>query len=160
MERRKPLTADPVKAREWRQRGAANYQRRQREKPLKAASRKSPRRNDAPWREECLARRGEYCRACKGNYGVLASATRIEVDHIMPRSQGGPSVVENGLPLCSAHHQAKTESRMKIDPAWLDQDQIAWLAEVAWVAWGDDGQPHGRGWRHFAPLAVDPSGGA
>lgn len=70
----------------------------------------------------------------------------------MPRSQGGPSVVENGLVLCSAAHLAKTESRLRIDPAWLDPDQIVWLSEAGWV-WWQDGDPHGRGWRHFEPMA-------
>lgn len=155
------MTADPVKAREWRQRGAANYQRRQREKPHLAAPRKPPRRNDAPWREDCLAKRGRFCRACWSERGATRlQGTRLEIDHIQPRSQGGPSVVENGLVLCSEHHRAKTESRLLIRYEWLAVDQVLWLAEVGWVAWDDAGQPYGRGWRHFAPLARDASGGA
>jgi hypothetical protein len=73
----------------------------------------------------------------------------MEVDHLQPRSQGGASVVENGLPLCRGHHAAKTAGRLRIDRGWLDPDQVAWLAEVGWVRWQADGQPQGRGWRHF-----------
>ena len=73
------------------------------------------------------------------------------MDHIMPRGQGGPSIVENGLPLCPEHHEQKTNSQIKIDPGWLSGDQIAWLAEVGWVAWDDEGMPYGRGMNHFAP---------
>lgn len=71
----------------------------------------------------------------------------------------GPSVVENGLVLCGPWsrvtpggcHPAKTESRLLIDRRWLDADQIEWLASVGWVEW-IDGQPTGRGWRHFAAV--------
>lgn len=73
------------------------------------------------------------------------------MDHVMPRSQQGPSVVENGLPLCEECHRRKTEKRMLVERSWLDDDQVAWLAEVGWVAWDDNGQPYGMGWRGFAP---------
>lgn len=115
------------------------------------------RRNDGPWRAECLTRRGGYCRAC-GPFTQFVDSNgqprgrMLEVDHIWPRSQGGPSVVENGLVLCSAHHADKTASRIVIDPAWLDPDQVAWLAAVGWVQWGSDGQPVGRGMKHFGVL--------
>lgn len=152
------MTADPVKVREWQQRGAVNYQRRQREKPRSVAPRRPPRRNDAPWREQCLERRGAYCRACVAGVPALPWSMTdygpLEVDHIKPRGQGGPSVVENGLVLCSVHHQMKTESRMLIRLSWLEPDQVEWLAEVGWVAWDDAGQPYGRGWRHFGPIAA------
>jgi 5-methylcytosine-specific restriction endonuclease McrA len=105
------------------------------------------RRNDAPWREECLARRGRFCRAC-GPAGV--GIRKLEIDHVKPRSQGGPSIVENGLVLCAAHHAMKTESRILIRREWLDPDQIDWLAAVGWVCWDADGQVSGRGMRHFA----------
>jgi len=62
-------------------------------------------------------------------------------------------VVENGLVFCATHHQAKTESRLLIRFGWLDPDQVAFLAEVGWVAWDDAGLPYGRGMRHFAPMA-------
>lgn len=117
---------------------------------------KNRRRNDGPWREECLTRRGAYCRAC-GPFTQFVDSNgqprgrRLEVDHIWPRSQGGPSVVENGLPLCESHHADKTASRIVIEPGWLDPDQARWLASVGWVAWDGAGQPYGRGMKHFGP---------
>lgn len=113
----------------------------------RASGRAKARRNDGPWRSQCLEKRGAWCRVC-GYSG------RVEIDHVFPRSQGGPSVVENGLPLCPTHHQAKTESRLRFRFEWFDADQIAWLEEVGWVSWDADGQPAGRGWRHFEPLTT------
>lgn len=113
---------------------------------------KNRKRNDSGWREECLRRRGRYCRACYWERGAVGDRwPLLEIDHMMPRSQGGPSVVENGLVLCQLHHQAKTESRILIRPEWLDPDQVAWLREMGWVWWDDAGLPAGRGWKHFAP---------
>ena len=106
---------------------------------------KSRRRNDAPWRAAVIALRGEYCRHCGQTWG-------LECDHLKPRSQGGLSVVENGLMLCRSAHLRKTEYRLKIERSWLDEDQIAYLAEIGWVAWGDDGEPFGTGMRSFASL--------
>jgi hypothetical protein len=114
---------------------------------------KNRKRNDSAWREECLERRGRYCRVCC----TLATPHvpgRLEIDHIWPRGQGGPSVVENGLVLCSMHHQAKTESRIKIRFEWLDPDQRAWLADVGWIWWDDAGSPAGHGMKHFAARAA------
>lgn len=114
------------------------------------------RRNDGPWRVNVLVARGAYCRAC-------GSTKHIEVDHIWPRGQQGPSVVENGLPLCGTWgdcgaHALKTAGRLMIERSWLDPDQIEWLAEVGWVQWSPvDGAVTGRGWRHFAP--IDPHTG-
>lgn len=70
----------------------------------------------------------------------------------MPRSQGGPSVVENGTMLCRACHTMKTEWRILYERAWLDADQIAWLAQQGWVEWDENGEPRGRGCRGFASL--------
>lgn len=117
--------------------------------------RRKPRRNDSGWRAEVIARRGGFCRSC-GDTG------HVQADHIWPRSQGGPSVVENGLMLCGEFsrntpggcHPAKTEHRMLIERSWLDPDQIDWLRDVGRVWWDADGQPHGQGWRDFAPCTV------
>lgn len=116
--------------------------------PKPAARPRSKRRNDGPWRQECAVAYGLWCRAS----GVHAGP--IQCDHVWPRSQGGPSVVENGLFLCESHHDAKTASRIVIDPEWLTPEQIDWLAQVGWVSWNADGQPSGRGMRHFAPRRV------
>ena len=153
------MNRDPEKHRAWQRRGAANYAAKQRERGRspqkrseKGAPRRSPlssrpKRNDSGWRAECIEKRGAWCRAC-------GFSGRVELDHIVPRSQGGPSVVENGLPLCPSDHQAKTESRLRFRFEWFDADQIAWLEEVGWVSWDADGQPAGRGWRHFEPLTT------
>lgn len=108
------------------------------------------RRNDGPWRRECIARRGNYCRAC-GRSGP------IEVDHIKPRSAGGQSVVENGLPLGSGFgcgcHDAKTAHRLKIRRDMLDPDQITYLADIGWAWWAPNGEVWGLGRDDFEPVS-------
>lgn len=76
----------------------------------------------------------------------------------MPRGQTGPSVVENGLILCRACHQLKTEHRILVEFHWLEPDQVEWLATVRWVAWDADGEPYGNGYRNFglAPRGTYP----
>ena len=114
------------------------------------------RKSDGPWRLDCLMKRGTFCRSC----GATAS---LEVDHIWPKGQQGPSVVENGLVLCGSWgscgaHERKTRSELLIERSWLDDDQIAWLDEVSWVRWDPEtGDVSGNGWRHFAP--IDPRTG-
>jgi len=102
------------------------------------------RRNDAPWRNECIALYGDWCRRCK--------RTGVQMDHMIPRSQGGPSVVENGLPLCPACHQRKTEHahELLIQPEWLTDDQIRWLADNGYAWWDDEGEVYGTSRRIFA----------
>lgn len=82
--------------------------------------------------------------------------SRLEVDHVIPRSQGGPSVVENGLVLCGPWgcdaHGLRTRREIKIQRDWLDPDQIEWLAEQGWVRWTPDGL-EGRGLRNFAEVS-------
>jgi len=113
-------------------------------------------KSDGPWRLECILKRGSFCRAC-------GSTKHFEMDHIWPKGQGGPSVVENGLALCGAWgdcqaHALKTAGSIQIHREWLDDDQIEWLEQVGWVAWAPaDGAVTGRGWRHFAP--IDPATG-
>lgn len=109
--------------------------REHRRKPTK-------RRNDAPWRAEVIALRGEYCRSC-------GTSRNLQCDHVKPRSQGGKSVVENGTMLCVTCHDGKTNSTLKYKREWLDQDQIDWLAREGWVEWDKDGLPFGNGWKHF-----------
>jgi 5-methylcytosine-specific restriction endonuclease McrA len=108
---------------------------------------KKPRRNDAPWRRQVEVLRGSYCRAC-------GTKRDLQCDHVMPRSQGGPSVVENGTMLCREHHDQKTAGTILYRFEWLDEDQVAWLAQVGWVMWDSDGRPRGRGFKHFAAKRV------
>lgn len=118
-----------------------------------SVSRSRTRRNDSGWRAECLAVRGSSCRAC-------GSTGPVQMDHLIPRSQRGPSVVENGLPLCDPWasgssfpegcHQAKTDHKLLIRPEWLDADQIAWLAEKGYARWcPDTGEVSGEHWKIF-----------
>lgn len=164
------LKSDPEKHREWQRRSAERAQARRRERAAEAparaltrstkaparaqAPRKRPARNDGPWRRECIAAYGEWCRKC--------GKREVQMDHMIPRSQGGKSVVENGLPLCPEHHQMKTDSQMVIEYRWLTSAQRAFLASERWVDWDDDGQPFGRGHKHFGPRrarADEPEGG-
>ena len=78
------------------------------------------------------------------------------MDHVIPRSQGGPSVVENGLPLCGPFgngcHDLKTAHRLLIEQSMLDVDQIQWLADSGHVWWLPDGSVAGRHCVLFAAL--------
>jgi 5-methylcytosine-specific restriction endonuclease McrA len=169
MQRKIPLKADPEKTRAWRARSQpigrstatgvdASTPRSLRpnssltsESTTESATAPSwrrpassgPRRNDAPWRAEVFELRGGYCRvpACGGR--------DLQCDHLIPRSQGGPSVVPNGWPLCRAHHEAKTAHELKIRPEWLDEDQVEWLATEGHATWGEDGEVRGRHRRLF-----------
>ena len=76
----------------------------------------------------------------------------MQAAHIWSKGQGGPSVVENGVPLCQPMHTAVDGNRDKFRYEWFDPDQIAWLREVGWVDWDDEGQPFGRGMRRFWQL--------
>lgn len=149
--------------REWRRRSAQRYAQKQREKgPHISAVKeiqkrigiprsKSPARNDGPWRKACIEVYGHTCIV------PTCGSRDIEMDHIKPRSQGGESVVENGIPLCGpwseivdgGHHLMKTSGRIKFEWAWLTEAQRAYLAAIGWVDWDEDGKPFGEGWRHF-----------
>ena len=116
--------------------------------PQKRSQNRNPPKNDGPWRAECIAARGEFCRCC--------GAQPIQMDHIKPKSQGGKNHVGNGLPLCPEHHRQKTDSEIKIEWAWLDPDQLQYLASIGWVDWDEEGQPFGRGFKHFGTRPPRP----
>lgn len=143
------MRRDEGKQRAWQARGARRYAQRQREAlqaaPAPRTVTRSRKPSDAPWRAAVIALRGAQCRRCRATWDLQA-------DHVMPRSQGGPSVVENGTMLCRACHTMKTEWRILYERAWLDADQIAWLAQQGWVEWDENGEPRGRGCRGFASL--------
>lgn len=108
------------------------------------------------WAEAVLDLYGPYC--------IFCGYRDIELDHIHPKSQGGLYVPGNGVPVCSwrsvtipgGHHKAKTESRLKYPPSLLLPVTIEYLAAANWVAWDQDGEPYGRGCRHFEPLQGSP----
>lgn len=118
----------------------------------RTAIRTTHRRNDGPWRAEVIALRGGYCRGC-------GDTRHVECNHVWPRSQLGPSVVQNGMMLCGAFslttkggcHPAVTEGKLLMQKGWLDPDQVAWLQEQGYVWWDENGEPCGRGSRRFAP---------
>lgn len=103
--------------------------------------------SDAAWRAAGEEAYGAFCRAC-------GSAKHVEADHIKPKSQGGRNAVENLLFLCGAWgdcqaHARKTAGVLKIDRAWLTDEQQFYLDDVGWVRFYADGAIMGAGWRHF-----------
>lgn len=115
---------------------------------VKAAQRKY---KQSQWRRKCLKVRPFVCIAA----GLGGCEGRLECDHVWPKSQGGPYVVENGVFVCAKHHKMKTDSELKYRRIWLAPDQVAWLAEMDWVRWLPNGDVAGRGWRHFEPVEVE-----
>lgn len=103
--------------------------------------------SDADWRRAGEEMYGAFCRAC-------GSSKHVEADHMKPKSQGGQSAVENLLFLCGAWgdcagHDRKTAGVLKIDRAWLTDEQVQYLDDVGWVRFYPDGAIMGGGWRHF-----------
>lgn len=96
------------------------------------------------WRLEVADLRGLFCRVP----GCVTDGW-MECDHLIPRSQQGPSVVQNGVFWCKHHHDEKTAHRLKIEPAWLDADQIAWLKAEEHAWWDDQGEVYGQHRRLF-----------
>lgn len=123
----------------------------QRKTPLRQQPTKKRRRkpSDGPWRNDVLKKRGQFCRACARSYDLQA-------DHMIPRSQGGPSIVANGLPMCGPFagdcHGKRTRYELKIERDWLDQDQVDWLADQGHAVWEADGSVSGRHRKLFAPM--------
>lgn len=62
-------------------------------------------RNFSDWdRYLIMTRDGVRCFRC----GVRPHTDELEVDHIIPHAQGGPTSIENGITLCRACNQAKS----------------------------------------------------
>jgi 5-methylcytosine-specific restriction endonuclease McrA len=144
------LRADPEKTRAWQQRSRAGSQLAA-AGPKHATGRKHPKkaRNVAPWRNEVFETYGAVCRSC-------GCTVHLQADHLIPRSQRGPSVVANGLVLCSEFgvgkcHPEKTAHRLLIQRSWLEPAQIAWLAREGHARWNEDGTVSGAHCRLFAP---------
>ena len=122
-------------------------------------SERSEYKSDALWRGAVLLAHDFRCVAC-GQTNVRL----IECDHIIPRSQGGLSDTDNGLPICGplgcGFHPAKTAGEVKIDPAWLLPSQLAYLARKGWVTFDPEtGEPSGRGMNHFSNVDTERANG-
>lgn len=153
MRRHSPLTTDPAQVRAWEARTRHALSR----SPMRSRRRETRpgELTPAAWYNACQAARGLYC-SVPG-----CGETRIQMDHLIPRSLGGPYLVANGWPLCApashtfrgGHHLAKTEHRLPIPLGWLPADMVEWLAATG-HAWWDltTGEVHGRHRRIFAPV--------
>jgi 5-methylcytosine-specific restriction protein A len=51
------------------------------------------------------------CRQCRTEGRTVAA---VEVDHIVPRRQGGTDDRSNLQPLCTSHHSAKTMTELNM----------------------------------------------
>ena len=77
-----------------------------------AAWKSSDRGYGAKWRKvrDLVLRSEPLCRTCS-NAGRLTAAT--EVDHIVPKSQGGDDQVANLQPICRSCHNVKTQAEAR-----------------------------------------------
>ncbi len=76
-----------------------------------------------PWRgfrfqtrEQVMTRAGNRCESSLFFAWGRCAEPATEVDHIMPWSRGGPTVLSNGQALCSHHNRSKGAQ----DPRWWD----------------------------------------
>lgn len=156
--RKTGLTVRPEQAQAWQRRTQRNaFDRAQTHRndppPADRARRpRRPRRNDSAWRAECLELYGEWCRVPD-----CPHPQPVQMDHLIPRAQGGPSVVGNGLPLCRVHHRLKTDHLLLIAPEWLDPRHVRWLSGEGHAEWLTDGVVIGRHCRIFADGQPDRS---
>lgn len=116
---------------------------------------------DKEWREACLLAYGPWCRNCGyENYRGYG----LQVDHLIPRGQGGENVVANGLVLCGPFvadpspfprrvpggcHLAVTDERLKRRIEWLDPEQLDYLRDQGWLRREPDGSLSGKGMNYF-----------
>ncbi len=150
MKRSGRLVTDPVKHREWqlrsRERELANL-----DSGSVGSQRMTPRqrRNDSRWAKDCLFRYGPWCRAC-------GDTRHIQVDHLIPRAQCGPSILVNGLilggPFGCGCHDRKTAHQLLVRREWLTRGQVWWLQGEGHVWWTEDGEVWGHHRKLFAPV--------
>lgn len=158
VKRSAPLTSSREQIRVWQQRSQRAAIARAQQPPApdtdptSPRKRKKRRRNDSQWRADCLELRGEWCRVPE-----CPHPQPVEMDHLISRGQGGPSVVQNGLPLCRVHHQMKTDHLLLIAPEWLAADMILWLSNEGHAEWLYDGIVVGRHRKIFADGTPDRS---
>jgi 5-methylcytosine-specific restriction endonuclease McrA len=169
------MKRDPEKIREWQARSRGEQIKRLEDRLTQSLSshltpdqrellglrRRASHKNrsggtQSNWRAAVIELRGGYCRA------MFTAGTpcggRLEVDHVVERSQGGHWVIQNGTPLCQKHHRDKTTGKLKVAYEWLDQDQILWLAEKGHVAWDEQGRPYGRMCKGFEARRASSDG--
>lgn len=143
------LRADPATIRAWQQRSQAAALERRRHGGHRVSQSIGRRRDDGPWARQCLEVYGPWCRAC-------GSTGQVQVDHLIPRAQGGPSILENGLilggPFGCGCHDLKTAHRLLIKREWLTAATVSWLGVVGHVWWDDSGEVWGRHRKLFAPI--------
>lgn len=157
--RKTGLTVDLERVREWQRRTQQRafdraQARRDAPPPVDQPRRRPrrPRRNDSGWRATCLELYGEWCRVPD-----CPHPQPVEMDHLIQRSQGGPSVPGNGLPLCRVHHRLKTDCLLLVAPEWLDPRHVRWLSDEGHAEWLMDGVVVGRHYRIFADGQPDRS---
>jgi 5-methylcytosine-specific restriction endonuclease McrA len=81
-------------------------------KPQRRKARRAPRAqslkqalSESKWSgiKDVLLELDPHCKVC----GVKGDASTLDLDHIVPRSQGGPNRASNGQLLCREHHAEK-----------------------------------------------------
>ncbi len=93
-------------------------------KGLVAKPRKEPRPSkpdhlSAAVKRAVWTRDGGKCRWPLASGGVCGSTVRVEFDHVVPRSRGGPSTVDGVRLLCRYHNQYA--ARLAFGDAWMDR---------------------------------------
>lgn len=61
---------------------------------------------------EVFSRKGRFCQMCGA---VPGDGVRLQIDHIVPRSWGGQTVIENLEPLCARHNNGKRNFFASLD---------------------------------------------
>lgn len=102
-----------------------------------------------PWRREVIARYGFVCVVDGSVHSGM-----IETHHIIYRSQGGRDEPENGVPLCTKHHQQIHSRIILLKREWLTRDAVGYLKDAGWVDWDQEGLAFGRGLNGFAALSL------
>jgi hypothetical protein len=145
VKRSKPLRANLEQIQAWQRKSQQTALARAKAKPRRFAKRVARRRNDGPWRREVMEVRGPQCRVT--GCGRMLD---LHAHHIIHRSMCGPSIVQNGMPLCEEHHAMVHAYELRISPEWLDADQIEWLSDEGHAEWLFDGVVVGRHLKLFA----------
>jgi hypothetical protein len=150
--KRSPLpraSIEQIQAWQTRSRDAAIARQHEGHGTTSRQRRQSRRRNDSTWRRDCLREWGNTCKIPDCPH----LGDPVQVDHLIPRAHGGPSVVENGWPLCRTHHQQKTDHLLLIDPRWLTLRHRVWLRDNHYATWRHDGLVTGSRCRIFTDTA-------